>query len=499
MGAGHEKKVDALLAEALAGASSPFDQAKLAALGLSFVNGSALSAQSSVGMVPGQTAYVQSFGAYWSYQPTSTLTPDGSTVLAASGGGNWLRGPTAIAEQAIAQALWVVDSQNPAASDENTGLSPSSPLMHVAEIYRRYGSKTPSLAQSTTIQCLSNTNASDPIDFVPTLIGGGAWTLKGTLAQVGAATIGIFTAKNHAVGSKNTITAQGQSGAFWTPFVGATVRDTTSGAQFFIDADLGSATAAISEPVATPLSQIPSLITISNGDSLVIFNPTVIYVKRAAVGAFGNSGGVGLSISQSTIAAESSCYFGNCSFNECVFTAPEVLSEFTSNTFNSCYFTPASAFQGPGNFYAGSCFNRAGSSISDASRIDADAIINQRPHTGSGVVTFGTVYFGQWFSNSGGPQTFVRFATRATAFGAALWGPATIALTSGQQLDVQGTTAVATLLCTGGITLDGAATGFTFNTSTGAFSPGPVALTPTSLDTNGSFQNPRTGTRIFVQ
>ena len=50
----------------------------------------ALIALSTLGLLKGQLAYVQSPKTYWSYDPTSTTPANGVTVLLASGGGRWI-------------------------------------------------------------------------------------------------------------------------------------------------------------------------------------------------------------------------------------------------------------------------------------------------------------------------------------------------------------------------------------------------------------------------
>jgi hypothetical protein len=115
---------------------------------------------------------------------------------------------------------------------------------------------------------LNMSQASGEIDFV------------GTLTQVTTATIGTFTAQNPNAGTPNTITASGQSGAYWTTYVGDLVNDTTAGAWFWVNADLGSATALITNPVqlATPASNptFPPYVTIANSDALTIYTGSAL-------------------------------------------------------------------------------------------------------------------------------------------------------------------------------------------------------------------------------
>jgi hypothetical protein len=204
--------------DAAAGSMSAADKTKLDVLGLSLANGAALTAQSTAGMLTGQVAYVQTFGALWSYQPASALTPDGSTVLAAAGGGNWLRGLSAITEAAAVQTAWYVDAQNTSgtASDENTGLAAGTALRTKAEIFRRWGTNSPNLnGIAVTITYLSSdTGLNDPGFFTPNFINGA--TLLHTAALPAAAFTGTLlsvTAKNVAGNQALTSTFTTLSGA----------------------------------------------------------------------------------------------------------------------------------------------------------------------------------------------------------------------------------------------------------------------------------------------
>ncbi len=78
-------------------------------------------------------------------------------------GQGWTHGASAPmappANGSWAQTFWAIDPANSSgvASDQNTGLSTSAPLVHLAEVYRRYGTLQPFLSgASTTFQFMSS-------------------------------------------------------------------------------------------------------------------------------------------------------------------------------------------------------------------------------------------------------------------------------------------------------------------------------------------------------
>jgi hypothetical protein len=411
-------------------------------------------------------------------------------------------------------ANWYVDPANASthASDSNDCQTSSTPCASFGQIVSRWGTKLPTLAQVTTIQWLSDAASTDPVDIVPTIVGGGGLVLKGTLVSQIAPTIGTFTAKNRSAGTKATITASGQSGTYWSTACGGTcvgmdVHDTTANAQFWIDSDNGSATASITEPFALPVSEIPTRQTIASGDSLVVYRPSVVYFTQVDSTALGTGAGGGVMITQMTTNADYEFFAGGqTGFVEVSdkAAAVEVERSALSNPFlTSFYVFSSDNIEGNFSIFGGSCFNQQGSQLFNRSTIDCDAIVNLRPHS-EGVVTVSDAYFaaGQWFTDTGGPQSWTRYLVDASNCGvAAVWGPATINVTSGEQLAVRGgATAAGSLLATGGLTLGAGlgATGFTFNNTTGVFSAGATALTPANVDTNGSYMDPRVGSRIYV-
>ena len=77
------------------------DLARKAGGGVSVANLAALAAVPTAGLVNGTLAYVQSPKGYWNLDKTSTASPNGETVVAATVQGNWLLGNTVGAEPLV--------------------------------------------------------------------------------------------------------------------------------------------------------------------------------------------------------------------------------------------------------------------------------------------------------------------------------------------------------------------------------------------------------------
>ena len=164
-------------------------------------NIAALGALPAAALQDGTQATVQSNGSLWVLLKPSALTPDGITIINANGGGQWIRSLTLIAAQAQAQLVWNVDKQNVSgtASDENTGLTSGTALRTVAEIMRRLGTWSANYdAVAVQINYLSgDTGPTDPSLFNPNLMNGASLTETAPLPAPGwTGTLLAVTAKN---------------------------------------------------------------------------------------------------------------------------------------------------------------------------------------------------------------------------------------------------------------------------------------------------------------
>jgi hypothetical protein len=176
-------------------------------------------------------------------------------------------------------------SDNNSCTSATCGVSGVGPCQTWGGILARLGTKTPTLSIAVLFTELSDQVAPwvDPIVLRPDLVApGGSATLTGSLVQVATATIGTFTPRVRGLAGQTTnhVTAVGQGGAYWTAFIGDLVHDTTANAWFWVERDLGTGVAQITEPVQSTLAHPipPTYVTIANGDSLVITRPTTANV-----------------------------------------------------------------------------------------------------------------------------------------------------------------------------------------------------------------------------
>ena len=122
-------------------------------------NLAALAALNSTHLLPGTQVYVQSPGAYWALLPTSAATPNGSTIIAAAAGGNWLLLSAFGAEPAIdATAFGVkgdgVTNDGPALSAAATDLAGTGITLAITKAAS--GSLTPTIFVQTSVLLQNN-------------------------------------------------------------------------------------------------------------------------------------------------------------------------------------------------------------------------------------------------------------------------------------------------------------------------------------------------------
>jgi hypothetical protein len=240
-------------------------------------NAAAATALDATTFAVGTPLVVQSFGAEFSLQPKGTLALDGSTVLASNlAGFVWLRGPTLIAQSAVAQLTWVVDLGNSTglASDENTGLTAASPLLHKSEIYRRWGTWQPPLqGGSYSVQYLgADVDSSDPGLFQPFFSRGSSLTHFAALpAPSFTGSLLAVVAKNRATNAALKSTFAATTGAIAPNMM--LVNATRGNSRAFASRLLGAGQWLISQPftpwpgaATTPV--MAEVDTWANGDAI---------------------------------------------------------------------------------------------------------------------------------------------------------------------------------------------------------------------------------------
>jgi hypothetical protein len=442
-------------------------------------------------------ATVDSVGASWTYEPAGALAVDGITVVAATGlgVGQWWRGPSLVTASALAQAAWTLDPQNGSASDENSGVDAAHALKTIGEVYRRWGTTTPRLtAAVVNITWLSDGLTTDNV--VARAIQGTLF-LNGTQTAAAPIVLGTFVAKNKAAGTLATIHVAGHGA--WTP--GTLIHDTTANAGFWVVADLGGDTASISQPLSLPINTGSTEVALANGDSLTLVTQTAITPLE-----LGSSDGSNftfvqhLALSQAgAVVALGKAFINECSLAGLSYQSVKTIAVGSTPFLTGCY--SAGTGGGANGLVSGAftifggAYQGAGNSFADGSILDLDVVFPLRGHFG-GTIELGSVYLGQFFEYTAGfnGQRIELHSTTTPPQPTTLYGPATIDVAGGATLAISSaTTAVASLLCTGGVNLDGPA--FSFNGGTGAY-VGPTAVTPANIDAGGGLQSPSTGSRI---
>lgn len=364
---------------------------------------------------------------------------------------------------------WWIDPANVSthASDSNDCQSAITPCLSLGQIVSRFGTKFPTFAQSVVFTFLSDDVAADPWNMTPDLIGGGGVVVQGVPTVLATVTLGTYTAPNYAAGTKPTITASGHTGAFWTTYVGAIVHDTTANASFIIDSDVGTATATVTTPFATPVVEIPAgPATIANGDTLTILKLPMLYgisIDYRALGDF-SSATPGFTFTLLTINAEFELTLGpQVNLIDDVMAVPETFSnnrgEDTAPSCTNCSFGVSGGLSGGFLIFGGS-MSEAGQNFQNLTQLDGDVYVNQRIHYGFGSVQLRRVYFGQTNDTDSTTADFqVQQSNMSdSAHAARVWGPGGMSVANGMKFQLGAGSATSTLLLRGTLSIEGSST-----------------------------------------
>lgn len=242
-------------------------------------NIAALSAVVVTSSDDGALSYILSVKDLWVYHTSSTLIPDGITVVAANGPGNWERANLGSVEWR-ARTVWYIDPA--AGNDENDGLTSGTALKTWAELNRRWG-KNPKFGQQITINLLGNIPPADALSIT------GA-TNTDTIFIVGQRTIlasGTLTNyTSYLPGTSMAIVEDTVLGSF-APYLFKRIRFTSGGA-------LGAVAWIVRDELANNASISVSTLILgasapSIGDSYVIEDLSTVAIDRIDVFAPGNS------------------------------------------------------------------------------------------------------------------------------------------------------------------------------------------------------------------
>lgn len=431
-------------------------------------------------------------------------------------GGAWVCGPQVARPPKILAAgaqpiipvgwtvpAWFFDGQNLSgnASDGNDCQTAATPCRTYGEIsVHRWGTTSPTLAQPTTFTLLSDQLSTDGFIFVPNIIGAGAATINGTLIAQATATIGTFTPRNRAAGVPHAITALGQSGAFWTPFVGDLVQDTTAGAWFWIEKDKGGASAQITEPLASSMGlgfTAPAYVTIAAADNLMLSRPSKLNASLIGVGAI--PGGFPtyqhVEFAGSPFLSASASFFNEVRV-DVGFLAPAM------RIIRNSFFASTATYSAGAILIGGAlAFDLPSIGFGTTQNIlDGDVLIDCANLHVNGNVVFGRAYVGGAMDTDFSHVLLEIGQADAPGLYYAdseLWGPGSLPLHGGGTLFINGGAGSATssLLLTGSITIDGLSSAWPWN-GAGSVYGTPQAITPALIDSTGGMSNPQTGTRI---
>lgn len=191
----------------------------------------------------------------------------------------------AMVSSAFTVPAWYIDGSNTTgcASDGNTCQSATcggigvGPCSTYASIINRWGTASPTIAQSTRVTFLSNDNE-PPFYVTPAVTAAGSFFMTGTLSTVGSGTLSSATQRNRATGQLLSVNL-GQSVA---PFVGLILKDVTKSVYAWIDSSSSGTTAVLSQPFTSTAECIfvsSESDTVTGGDTFQIIQPSQVNVR----------------------------------------------------------------------------------------------------------------------------------------------------------------------------------------------------------------------------
>lgn len=154
-----------------------------------------IAAMSAAGPLLADGALVTTAGpraARWTLSKSSSLSPDGIRVIAAQGGGVWLRDLITGAPGAASVSAWFVASNG---DDNADGLDVTSPVAHLDEVLARIGAQTVDGAQTPVVVISLDTSYVDAADKLIALhlANGATVVIFGTRVMAATATITAVT------------------------------------------------------------------------------------------------------------------------------------------------------------------------------------------------------------------------------------------------------------------------------------------------------------------
>ena len=256
----------------------------------SVANIAALEALPTTGLPSGQFAFVRTVGAYWTLQTASALTPDGITIVPAAGGGQWIRTVSGVQEDALQTTAWFVNGST--GNDENPGTS-LLPLATFQEIARRMGTWEPDIENIDVVIHGDLIQPTDFLNFLPSGTGSLSVLFPTNPAQQ------VFAGVLAGVVAKNTATGVPLQATAWAgALIGQLVINATRANSTAKVVAVGGGLVTLSQPlqaVPVPPASVANpteVDTWANGDSVTVFTLVSCRVLRHGyvLNSFGTSG-----------------------------------------------------------------------------------------------------------------------------------------------------------------------------------------------------------------
>lgn len=400
------------------------------------------------------------------------------------------------------QAAWFLDPANATglASDGNTGLDATHPLLTWGEIVARWGTTQPHLRQSTTFTWMSSQAAnSDPVVFAPYVENQSVVSMVGQLGatqQIATGVLSNVTAKNRATPqlllSQSGATAAGQFIVNTTHASRAWTYAVSSGSIFDTSQPLVSPATPVTNPSPAEVD------TWANGDAVTVYAPATInlaFVSPIVANFNGAANNLvvfqNLSIAAGTsgfdsIALRSSAvYFVECQFLgtlDLVLDATAIAAGFINCDFGSITRLWSNVGQQGLSVVGGQCRSTT-LQLSGTLSVTGDFICKGGFFFSAGNGTFGLIYI-----DTGRTLTFLGPGTwqQNTVYGAPIvWGPGTLNVggTVRFQYPAGAGKAVSTFLQTGGLQLNSLTNAW--NAVSSAAPTANKTLSPANLDSDG--------------
>ncbi len=176
----------------------------------------------------------------------------------------------------LLQSVWFIDPVN--GNDTRNGTTSASALKTYRELLNRWGCQEPILFQSTNITFLNDQpDFTDPVIFLGHILNGQV-TFVGQLTNVGNGSFSSVIPKDRPVGQRWEIT---DGSIDWTSFIGYFLNDITADAWFWIDSQISSGTAMITQPMerASQVNANPAEVdSLAAHDNYAIYKPTKVYI-----------------------------------------------------------------------------------------------------------------------------------------------------------------------------------------------------------------------------